>query len=96
MYPDYYCGDPEKAIESTSTCKLCGSAINAQVVHGVDLLGPICRGCEEKIKKQSVYKCLFCHSAGFIEDSQSTADEPEILVTVSCPFCYDPLNKLPI
>ena len=96
MYPDYYCEDLDQSIERANTCNLCGSAISAQVVHGVDLLGPICRGCEEKLKKHSVYKCLFCHSAGFIEEDKGTVDEPEILVTVSCPFCYDPLNKLPI
>ncbi len=83
-------------VTCTNRCALCHAPLSREYSPRVELIGPICRECEEKMKTRSVYTCLFCRSAGFMEEETPDHQVPEVMVTISCPFCHEPVNELPI
>ena len=81
---------------SSTKCSLCGTPIDPQFSAHLEIIGSICPVCDKKLKTRSVYKCLFCSSAGFVDEDPLDMTAPEVMVTVSCPFCHDPMNRYPI
>ena len=87
----------KSSLDSGATkCALCGSPLTREFSPRVELIGPICRSCEDRMATHSVYTCLFCRSAGFMDEETPGSQMPEIMVTLSCPFCHTPMNELPI
>ena len=87
----------EQTLNTKETeCALCGVKLQREYNPHVELIGPVCLSCEEKMKSRSVYKCLFCRSTGFVEEETPLHQVPEVVVTVSCPFCHEPINRIPI
>ncbi len=80
---------------SLEVCGLCGQPINKESCYFMEIIGFVCSSCFHKKRSYVVYKCIFCQSSGFGKEKNPLDPQEDIVLLLSCPFCEEPLNRLP-